>query len=58
MVSVYLLPLVIVQVHTRNTLRSDETANDKDKEIIEEGEAERDLQPTRDMEKAKVGHAC
>jgi hypothetical protein len=40
----------------RNTLRSDETANDKDKEIIEEGEAERDLQPTRDMEKAKVGH--
>ena len=42
----------------RNTLRSDETANDKDKEIIEEGEAERDLQPTRDMEKAKVGHAC
>jgi hypothetical protein len=42
----------------RNTLRSDETANGKDKEIIEEGEAERDLQPTRDMEKAKVGHAC
>jgi hypothetical protein len=25
----------------RNTLRSDETANDKDKEIIEEGETER-----------------
>ena len=37
----------------RNTLRSDKTANDKMKEIIEEGEAERDLQPTRDMEKAK-----
>jgi hypothetical protein len=36
----------------RNTLRSDKTANDKTKEIIEEGEAERDLQPTRDMEKA------
>jgi hypothetical protein len=37
----------------RNTLRSDKTANDKTKEIIEEGEAERDLLPTRDMEKAK-----
>jgi hypothetical protein len=37
----------------RNTLRSDKTANDKTKEIIEEGETERDLQPTRDMEKAK-----
>ena len=42
----------------RNTLRSDKTANDKKKEIIEDGAAEGDLQPTHDMEKAKVGHAC
>ena len=37
----------------RNTLRSEKTANDEYKQIMEEGEAERDLQPTRDMEKAR-----
>jgi hypothetical protein len=41
----------------RDTLRSDKTANDKKKEIMEQGEAERDLQPTRDTEKVKIGHA-
>ncbi len=35
----------------RNTLRSDKTANDQNKERIADGEAERDLQPTHDTEK-------